>query len=102
MTVRTLWVGGQRLEVTGAGYAPEGAILPAPADPTLQADLKHLLCAGTLCNNARLNAPTADKPLWHCLGDQTEAALLALALKGGLAAADMYTQFPRQIGRAHV
>ena len=95
MTVRTLWVGGQRLEVTGAGYAPEGAILPAPADPALQADLKQLLCAGTLCNNARLNAPTADKPLWHCLGDQTEAALLAVAIKGGLLAADMFTQFPR-------
>ncbi len=95
MTVRTLWVGGQRLEVTGVGYAPEGAIVPAPTEPGQCADLERLLCAGTLCNNARLNAPTADKPLWHCLGDQTEAALLALALKGGLAAADMYTQFPR-------
>lgn len=39
MTVRTLWVGGQALEVTGVGYAPEGAILPAPADSALRADL---------------------------------------------------------------
>ena len=37
-----------------------------------------------LCNNSRLNPPTQEQPHWTYLGDQTEAALLVLAMKGGL------------------
>ena len=43
-----------------------------------------LLDAAWLCNNSRLNPPTPDRPVWTSLGDQTEAALRVLALKGGL------------------
>jgi magnesium-transporting ATPase (P-type) len=40
--------------------------------------------AASLCNNARLNPPSPERPYWTALGDQTEAALRVLALKGGL------------------
>ncbi|GBL19271.1 probable cation-transporting ATPase F [Anaerolineaceae bacterium] len=33
MTVRTLWVGGQRLEVTGVGYAPRVQYCRPPPTP---------------------------------------------------------------------
>jgi magnesium-transporting ATPase (P-type) len=83
MTVREVWVAGQRLTVTGAGYEPTGRLEPNPTG-SLSADLEQLLTAGHLCNNARLLPPGPGRPLWTCLGDQTEAALRVLAKKGGL------------------
>ena len=92
MTAREVWVAGQRLGVTGAGYEPTGKFVPEPAGP-LRADLEQLLLAGDLCNNARLLPPAPDRPLWACLGDQTEAALRVLALKGGVS--DAAAGWPR-------
>jgi len=96
---------GRRLTVTGVGYAPEGQILDARqplgdlaisrhgecfseqsqriGEPSEQA-LRQLLVAAGLCNNARLLPPTEESPHWTILGDPTEAALLVVALKGGL------------------
>jgi magnesium-transporting ATPase (P-type) len=83
MTVREVWVGGQRLRVTGTGYEPSGEFEPRPSGAAA-GDLQQLLTAGDVCNNARLLPPAPDRPVWSCLGDQTEAALRVLALKGGL------------------
>lgn len=83
MMVREIWVAGQRLTVEGVGYEPKGAICPQ-TEQGLPSDLEKLLEAAWLCNNARLNAPSVERPLWSCLGDQTEAALKVVALKGGL------------------
>ncbi|MBM4462075.1 MAG: cation-transporting P-type ATPase [Chloroflexi bacterium] len=86
MTVSNLWLAGHHLTVTGTGYAPEGRILErghlikTPVD----GDLRRLLVAGLLCNNARLLPPNSESPRWATLGDPTEAALLVAALKGGL------------------
>ena len=86
MTVRDIWVGGRWLAVTGVGYAPEGQILnegravPVPAD----GDLRQLLVAAGLCNNARLLPPNGANPRWSILGDPTEAALRVAAGKAGL------------------
>jgi Ca2+-transporting ATPase len=95
MTVRELWVSGQRLRVSGQGYEPEGAFSPAPAGTPLAADLDQLLTAALLCNNARLVAPGEGRPQWTCLGDQTEAALRALAIKGGADEAQLARAWPR-------
>nr|MBC7245845.1 cation-transporting P-type ATPase [Chloroflexota bacterium] len=86
MTVRGLWVAGRQLTVTGVGYAPEGRILSAgqPIPIPVDGDLRQLLVAGVLCNNAHLLPPNDDSPRWSVLGDPTEAALQVLALKGGL------------------
>ncbi|MEP7356169.1 MAG: HAD-IC family P-type ATPase, partial [Anaerolineales bacterium] len=93
MTVRELWVGGRRLSLSGVGYEPLGEFHPAPAGP-LAGDLKALLSAAMLCNNARLTPPSPDQPNWACLGDQTEAALRVAALKGGIDEAALAHHFP--------
>ncbi|KAJ4462446.1 ion-transporting P-type ATPase [Paratrimastix pyriformis] len=107
ITVRLVTTAFNRYLVTGTGYQPIGAIVPAPPHITLQdflgedqADrrtpslknccapesptgqfLTELMLAGVLCNDATL---TSQKDQWELLGDPTEGALLALAMKGKL------------------
>jgi Ca2+-transporting ATPase len=86
MTVRHLWLARQHFSVTGVGYTPEGEIHQndkVVATP-VQGDLRQLLLAGGLCNNARLLAPDEESDRWTVLGDPTEAALRVVAGKGGL------------------
>jgi Ca2+-transporting ATPase len=86
MTVRDLWLGGRRLTVTGVGYAPEGQILDhgQPVPLPVDGDLRQLLTAAGLCNNARLLPPNGESSRWTILGDPTEAALRVLAPKAGV------------------
>jgi len=84
MTVQKAWVAGERLEVSGIGYAPEGeflrdgrALSPSDAGP-----VTLLAKAAGLCNNARLIEPEGEEG-WSILGDPTEAALLVAAHKAG-------------------
>ena len=97
MTVRRLWVAGTRLEVSGVGYDPQGSI--APAEHTKKkvkpADLEELCKAAMLCNNARLLPPTPEQPRWTCVGDQTEAALRVLGMKGGMDDRALAQEYPR-------
>lgn len=95
MTVRQVWVGGKPLVITGTGYEPEGEFIPNPGTQASENDLRALLTASLLCNNARLNPPTPDHPHWTVLGDQTEAALRVLAVKGGLSEEDLKKSLPR-------
>ncbi|MBU6351039.1 MAG: cation-transporting P-type ATPase [Chloroflexi bacterium] len=103
MTVRQIWVGGRTYGVTGAGYAPEGALQEEPGEePGLGAelcagDLAACLVAAVRCNNARLIAPgegTERQPGWQILGDPTEAALLVVACKAGIDLAAVATAWP--------
>lgn len=86
MTVRHLWVAGQNLTITGAGYAPEGEILAAGNRISLPVtgDLRLLLLAAGLCNDARILPPDEASRSWSVLGDPTEAAMRIAAMKGGL------------------
>ncbi|HLE15034.1 MAG TPA: cation-transporting P-type ATPase, partial [Anaerolineales bacterium] len=95
MTVREVWVSGQRFTLTGAGYEPEGSYLPNPDGMPLESSLNALLIAADLCNNARLNPPTPDRPYWSCLGDQTEAALRVAAMKWGIDEQELADSLPR-------
>lgn len=83
MTVCNFWVSGQRYQVTGSGYEPKGEI-KKETQSTLngKVDLDSFLTAASLCNNARLQPPSPTQPRWSALGDQTEAALLAMSMKG--------------------
>ncbi|MEW5987240.1 MAG: cation-transporting P-type ATPase [Chloroflexota bacterium] len=96
MTVREVWVAGRRLSVSGVGYDPAGALTPSPNGERWSLDLEKLLTAATLCNNSRLNPPTQEQPTWTSLGDQTEAALRVLALKGGLDDQTLNLAYPRR------
>jgi potassium/sodium efflux P-type ATPase len=99
MTVREVWVSGRRLSVSGVGYEPTGEFAPRNEagrfDGEANGDLEALLTAADLCNNARLNAPSPERPQWTCLGDTTEAALRVVALKGGVDERALNRAYPR-------
>ncbi|OGO45888.1 MAG: ATPase [Chloroflexi bacterium RBG_16_63_12] len=97
MTVREAWVAGRRLSISGVGYEPTGKFSPAQAYREAADDLEALLMAATLCNNSRLNPPSPReaRPQWTCLGDQTEAALRVVALKGGVDEHAANAAYPR-------
>ncbi len=95
MTVREIWVSGERLSVTGTGYEPKGEIVPKPHSSQLQTSLNLLFTAATLCNNSRLIPPTDEHPYWSILGDSTEAALRVAALKGGVREEPLMRQYLR-------
>ncbi len=95
MTVREIWVANHRFTVSGVGYEPKGAFTQITRGLSQESDLHQLLRAAYLCNNARLNPPTAEHPSWSCLGDQTEAALKVVAMKGGLSDQSLSKNYPR-------
>lgn len=95
MTVREIWVAGQRISVSGVGYEPNGKFNPNPKDKPYEDDLLVLLRAATLCNNSRLNPPSPEHPQWTSLGDQTEAAMKVVALKGGVNERALGARYPR-------
>ncbi len=85
MTVTAAWLpDGRALEITGAGYSPEGKVLAGAREITASEDaaVRALLETAALCNDAQLVPPDDADPRWRPLGDPTEAALLTLALKG--------------------
>ncbi|HEY7493077.1 MAG TPA: HAD-IC family P-type ATPase, partial [Candidatus Tectomicrobia bacterium] len=81
MTVCELWLAGRQLMVTGVGYAPEGELLEQghPVARPVDIDVRQLLVAAGLCNNARVLPPNASTTQWTILGDPTEAALRVVA-----------------------
>lgn len=95
MTVRHLWVSGQRVQVTGVGYEPIGEFSPNTAGQVWENDFFKLLEAACSCNNARINKPSKEHPTWTSLGDQTEAALKVAAMKAGISEEEVNRILPR-------
>jgi magnesium-transporting ATPase (P-type) len=95
MTVRDVWVGGDHVRIDGVGYDPNGDFSPQSAVSAHQKDLKALLTAAMLCNNARLLPPSKEIPHWSSLGDQTEAALKVAAVKYGVEESNLEAVYPR-------
>ncbi len=103
MTAREIWMGGERISVSGVGYEPEGKfsladhtfLHPKQLQNALEKDLVELLRGGMLCNNARLNPPSREHPGWTSLGDHTEAALRVAAWKAGLVEESESRRYPR-------
>jgi Ca2+-transporting ATPase len=94
MTARKFYVAGQMLDVSGAGYDPEGvfSLDGARADPP--AALTETLRAAVLASDARI-AKGEDDQEWHVRGDPTEGALVVAAVKAGLHPPDLVAEFPR-------
>ena len=82
MTARALYVAGQRYEVTGEGYGPEGDVCldGKKAEEPHTAPLLELATVLLGCNNAHL---VQENGTWKTVGDPTEGALLAAGLKAG-------------------
>ncbi|MDH4027643.1 MAG: cation-transporting P-type ATPase [Nitrospirota bacterium] len=94
MTVQEILAGGEKYEVTGAGYAPSGRILKqgAAVDAAGSPALMDCLKAGLLCNDSLL---LEKEGLWTIQGDPTEGALLVSAVKAGLDMAAALKELPR-------
>ena len=82
MTVRALYVDGQRFEVTGEGYGPDGEVhFEGRKTGAQQAEpLRELGSILIGCNNAHL---VQENAVWKVIGDPTEGALLAAGPKAG-------------------
>lgn len=112
MTVRSLWIPQETIEISGVGYEPKGAI-KAASNSLHQHQAQLLLAAGALCSNARLIHLSAAQDIaqsqsqgqsqnqtqaqesWQEVGDPTEAALLVAALKAELIPEALHQQCPR-------
>jgi magnesium-transporting ATPase (P-type) len=94
MTVQRVVCAGLDVDVTGAGYAPEGEFRAGgrAVDPDRHPALALALRAGVLCNDARLSEKEGQ---WSVLGDPTEGALLVLGHKAGLVQAHTEAAWPR-------
>ncbi len=88
LTVERVVAGALVGQVTGSGYAPQGALLRqrkpllAPEHPRLF----RLLRAACLANEASLarRSDEGEEPAWEWSGDPTDVALLSLGIKAGL------------------
>jgi len=97
MTVCELWLAGRQCTVTGMGNAPEGQLLEhgRPITPPVDTDVRQLLVAAALCNDARVLPPNVVDTPWTILGDPTEEALRIVATKAGIAVETETQQMPR-------
>ncbi|HWR55899.1 MAG TPA: heavy metal translocating P-type ATPase [Negativicutes bacterium] len=94
MTVRAIYTAGQLWRVSGEGYTPRGRFYHNGQAAKPDADLKKVLSAASLCNNAKLvhnketkGSLTAMKErlkAWTIEGDPTEGALIVAAAKAGI------------------
>jgi len=83
MTVRVLYVAGQRYDVGGEGYGPGGEILQngQALEEQQKGTLLELAAIQVGCNKAHL---VQEKDVWSLIGDPTEGALLVVAGKLGV------------------
>ncbi len=94
MTVRTVLTADGQLEVSGAGYRPEGAfeLNQAMVDPAHHPVLAELTKAAILCNDAELRESGG---AWSVHGDPMEGALVSLGVKAGYDQDLLRKQLPR-------
>ncbi|MFC2006039.1 cation-translocating P-type ATPase [Chloroflexota bacterium] len=94
MTLRQVYLSGRTIEITGAGYRPEGEFLENGQKLDPQSDEGFLLTLriSTLCNDSTLKS---DGDKHQLLGDPTEGALLVASLKAGLNQRILQEEQPR-------
>lgn len=82
MTVRTAVTAAGVYDVDGTGYQPTGSVTRdgKPAGLTEQLDLRALVRAMALCNDASISEIDGQ---WHVAGEPTEGALRTFVLKAG-------------------
>ncbi|MGE0225963.1 MAG: HAD-IC family P-type ATPase [Acetobacteraceae bacterium] len=95
MTVATAVTTAGPIEVTGAGYAPQGSLNHdgIPIDPSADPRLAALARGALLCNDAVLRSVQG---VWQVEGDPMEGALITFAHKAGLDEATIRGAHPRQ------
>ncbi|HTM08735.1 MAG TPA: HAD-IC family P-type ATPase [Verrucomicrobiae bacterium] len=86
MMVAALYVDGKRVDVSGAGYRPEGEFRVegrrlAPEEISGWSPLRRLFECASICNNAKIEKSGTD---YRVIGEPTEGALVTLAEKAGM------------------
>lgn len=94
MTVRKVYVDGEMLEVSGAGYEPSGEFSHHGSSTGASESLLLLLRAAALASDARVEYEESSC-LWKVKGDPTEGALVVAATKAGLSKTGLEAEFPR-------
>ena len=97
LTLREIRLVSERaIRITGEGYNPKGEFLQEGAriDPKSDVVLYSLLTAGALCNDASLQL-SSESGDWNLLGDSTDGALLAAALKAAIRKDAVEVTYPR-------
>jgi len=94
MTVQKVITADQVFDVSGVGYAPEGALHldGRTIFPEEYPEIVDIARALTLCNDADLHHRDG---IWEPKGDPTEGALLTFAIKAGLDPAGERQALPR-------
>ena len=92
MTARQIAAGGQILQVSGAGYAPDGRFTFDGAATEPGAAARQLLRAAALASDATI---VNEDGRWHVKGDPTEGALVVAAAKAGLHKSALEAETPR-------
>jgi len=103
MTARKLYVAGQVIDVSGAGYRPDGEFSVDGARVDLAPEHGHPLCrpvhellhAAALASDAQIVGGEREEG-WTIRGDPTEGALVVAAAKAGLHKPDLDRRFPRR------
>lgn len=94
MTICELFVAGQPLKVSGAGYQPSGQFFYNDLAIEPSNSIKRLLQAAMLASDADLvHDESAGR--WQIKGDPTEGALIVAGAKAGLSRLDLEARFPR-------
>jgi len=94
MTVRQIFLNGEKIEVGGEGYRPEGKFSRDSQTVGTEdnENFKLLLRAASLCNDSRLRK---EDNTWRIDGDPTEGALVVASAKAGIRKEDLEERFPR-------
>jgi Ca2+-transporting ATPase len=94
MTARKLVTSGRLYQISGEGYAPDGAFFSDGVEHKVGEDrlLFDLLQVAAACNDAELQEK-AGRPV--VVGDPTEGALLVAAAKGGISRSALESEMPR-------
>ncbi|ACL70941.1 calcium-transporting P-type ATPase, PMR1-type [Halothermothrix orenii] len=83
MTVKSIFLPGRNIKVSGEGYKPEGKFIEGNTEVKTNSDkdLALLLKAASLCNNAELTRNKDNNR--DIIGDPTEGSLVVAAEKAG-------------------
>lgn len=97
MTVRSIYLPGRWIAVTGTGYTPAGEFIDrgngTRLDPRYAEGLMKALQIGALCNDSSVQPVKGE---YQVHGDPTEGALVVLAQKAGLDLDELVRRYPRR------
>jgi Ca2+-transporting ATPase len=99
MTATRVWAPGAAhpdVQVTGAGYAPDGQFRAGDGrvDPRADPALSAVLTTAALATRADLREPSRPTATWVATGDPTDVAMLTLLRKAGIDRAQLVAAEP--------